>query len=447
MVTIAPPAVDAWKDQPRAADGTWGEKPLPPPPPIERPDYEVVRSRGRMTILGHKFVIKFDSRRGCFHYDRPKMAYHLLGPEYQAAVERVDLLVDCLNDGTFDIQGLSSAAALLKAFNRDAQKGSSRLRLPANIPAEINPAAVIARWMTVGERSPSQWIRAIDVLFGHGDKSDCLGTHVDTGDHSPWDWSDIDTDAVADCVDMLTERIEANRGKGVEPLAYDFDTWAESVAKLPPYRFLRIAVQKLVLDGHSMNSPEQASRWLSGVIGPCPYHPAMLDTQPVSDTLQSLMRKSLDSPEALLEFLGRVRDNDECYGTVVAKAILFETADSINATPEALEVAWDIVLQGDSPDVMRKAMALHGVHVSDLSPDVATFLPRERSVELKEHLRDISLQHIVGEYSQLFAARVDRHLPPNVVERLERADEALRRCRRELASLMPGGLSTVVSIS
>lgn len=448
MATIAPPAVDAWKDQPRAADGTWGEKPLPAPPPIERPDYEVIRSRGRMTILGHKFVIKFDTRQNCYHYDKSKMAYHLLGPEYKAAVERVDFLVDRLNDGTFDIQGLSAAASLLKAFNRDAQKNDgSRLRLPASIPADINPAAVIARWMTVGERTPGQWIRAIDVLFGHGDKSDCLRTHVDTGDHSPWDWSDIDADAVAGCVDALTERIETTRGRDVDPLAYDFDTWAESVAKLPPYKFLRIAVRELVLGDESFVSPELASRWLSGVIGPCPYHPAMLGVSSVFDTLQALMRKALDSPESLIEFLEHVRDGDECYGTAVAKAVLFETADNIACTPEALKVAWDIVLQGDSPDVLRKAMALHGTHVSELSPDAATFLPRERSAELNEHLRDISLQHIVQDYMEHFAARPDRQLPPNVTQRLERADKALRRYKRELAGILPGGLSSAASIN
>lgn len=447
MVTIAPPAVDAWKDQPRAVDGTWGEKPLPAPPPIERPDYEVIRSRGRMTILGHKFVLKFDNRQNRYHYDKSRMAYHLLGPEYRAAAERADFLVDRLNDGTFDIHGLSAAASLLKAFNRDAQSDGSRLRLPASIPADINPAAVIARWMTAGERTPSQWGRAIDVLFGHGDKSDCLKTHVDTGDHSPWDWSDIDTDAVADCVDALTERIEAARSRGVEPVADDFDTWAESVAKLPPYRFLRIAVRELVLGEESFVSPELASRWLSGVIGPSPYHPAMLWVSSVRDTLQALVRKALDSPENLIEFLEHVRDGDECYGTAVATAVLFETADSIDCTPESLEVAWDIVLQGDSPDVMRKALALHGTHVSEMSPDAATFLPRERSAELNEHLRDISLQHIVKDYLEHFAARPERHLPPNVTERLERADEALRRYKRELAVLMPGGLASVVDIS
>ena len=449
MVTIAPPAVDAWKDQPRATDGTWGEKPLPAPPPIERPDYEVIRSRGRMTILGHKFVVKFDTRQNRYHYDKSKMAYHLLGPEYKEAVERVDFLVDRLNDGTFDIHGLSAATSLLKAFNRDAQKNDgSRLRLPASIPADINPAAVIARWMTVGERTPSQWGRAIDVLFGHGDKSDCLKTHVDTGDHSPWDWSDIDTDAVADCVEALTGRIETTRGRDVEPLGHDgFEAWAETIAKLPPYKFLRVAVRELVLNDESFVSPELARRWLSGVIGPCPYHPAALRADSVRDTLRTLMKKTLDSPARLIEFLEQVRDSSECYGTVVAKAILKETAASSHCSPEALDVAWHIVLRGDSPDVMRKAMALHGVHSSEVSPDTATFLPRERSTALNDHLRDVSLQRIVEEYPQwLPSGGTEPYTPRSVSALVETADEVLRRCKRELASVMPGGLSGTVSI-
>ena len=444
MTTIAPPALDAWKVQPRATDGTWGEKPLPAPPPIERPDYDVIRSRGRMTILGHKFVIKFDTRRNLYHYDRPKLALHLLGPEFQQAVGRADFLVDCLNDGTFDIHGLSAATGLLKAFNRDAQKDeNSRLRLPANIPAEINPAAVIARWMTVGERSPKQWSRAIDVLFGHGEKSDCLAVNVDTGDHSPWHRSDIDIEAVADCVNMLTERIEAARGRDAEPLVRDFDTWAESVAKLPPYRFLRVAVQTLAVDDQSLISPELASRWFSGVIGPCPYHPAALREDPVRRALSTLMRKALDSPERLIEFLEHVRDSDECYGTAVAKTLLLETATSNHHSPEALDVAWDIVLRGDSPDVMRKAVALHGVHSSELSPDAATFLPRERSTELNKHLREISFQSIIEDYATASGSS-EPYLPPVVAERLQRADAALRRCQRELAEIMPGGLSGVL---
>ena len=238
----------------------------------------------------------------------------------------------------------------------------------------------------------------------------------------------------------------------------DFDSWAESVAKLPPYRFLRVAVQELAVDDQSLISPEMASRWFSGVIGPCPYHPAALREAPVRGALSALMQKTLDSPERLIEFLEHVRDSDECYGTAVAKTVLLETVTNPHHTPEALDVAWDIVLQGDSPDVMRKALGLHGVHASELSPDAATFLPCERSTELNQHLREISFPSIIEDYTTTSrrilpgpgwtkAGSSEPYLPPVVVERLQRADEALRRCQRELAELMPGGLSGVLKTS
>lgn len=446
MTTIAPPAVDAWKTQPRAMDGTWGERPLPAPPTIERPEYNVIRSKGRMTILGHKFVIKFDSRKNLYHYDKSAMAAHLLGPEYRRAVERADFLVDRLNDGTFDIHGLSAAVGLLKAFNRDAQNNeNSRLRLPASIPAEINPSAVIVRWMTADERSPAQWSRAVDVLFGSGDGSDCLKVNVETGDHSPWDQSDIELEAIADCVDMLTERVETARGRSVgPPTTTSWEAWAQSVAALPPFKFLRAAVKRLAVDDYSLLSPDRASRWLGGIIGPCPYHPQMLEDRSVADALEVLMRRALDSPDSLVEFLGHVRDNNESYGTAVAKAILLRTLRHEHCSPEALNIAWDIVLQGDSPDVMRQVASLHGVSPWELGPDAAEFLPQERSSDLREHLQKISLQGVLEDYRQQASyAGVEPYLSPNVRERVERADEALRRYRRELADMLPGGLSSL----
>lgn len=354
MPAVLAPTAKPWKTQPRHGDGQWGERPRAAVPRLSHPtpDYQVLRSKGRLYIDGITVHLKHSTERG-YHHDAPWTTIAALSQDYESTQRQVDFWVDRLNAGTLRIDDLAAARRLLRAFTTHHE--ARRLSYPRDVPARIHPAGIIASWLARGTVDNRDWKRGNHILFGDGHKTDKpLRFHVDTDDASEWRWSTVDSEGVGEAVDAIADRLREHRQNlNLSTHPYDSQT-SRTAYKMASLQFAIRAIGVWRKRSALSVPPERAERWLSVAAGPFPYVCDNCDSAGVEQIL-SLMTSS----EQLEELLERLLVGER-YGSAFTQNVLYAVGKHPNVSARGADLAWQLYLQGDRPPHVAGAARYFG---------------------------------------------------------------------------------------
>ena len=221
--TLPPPT--AWKSQPRADDGTWGNKPKPDTPTLTKkkkrtkldPEFaKVLRSKGRFYIdLPPKkttIMLKYDPETQQYSYDSPGKALAQLNAQEASYYDNFDFRIKRLNEGAINLHNHALAGRFLNAFTRHSDSPIMKINLVDTLPEDMNPAGLIAAWMIDSPgRTGADWERARHTLFGIGARatSKPLEDYMEPG----WRWSSKDSEDIERSIEHIVEKLTHGRAE------------------------------------------------------------------------------------------------------------------------------------------------------------------------------------------------------------------------------------------